>query len=66
MIVDLSEERGITVVLCSHQLHQVQRICHRVGVMMRGRLIAQHSMAELGREGGGLEKMYMNAISQEA
>src|SRR5262249_20911246 len=31
LITGLSRERGLTVVLSSHMLHQVQQMCHRVG-----------------------------------
>ena len=64
LIVGLSRERGITVVLSSHLLNQVQRICHRVGVMMHGRLIAEHRMDEL--EGGDrkLEELYMGYFKE--
>ena len=64
LIVGLSRERGIAVMLSSHLLHQVQRICHRVGVMMQGRLIAQHSMSELKESGDSLEEMYMRYFAE--
>ena len=64
LIVDLSRERGITVMLSSHLLHQVQRICRRVGIMMQGKLIAQHTMAELTEDGGSLEEMYMRYFTE--
>jgi len=41
LIVRLSKEQGITVLLSSHQLHQVQQICDRVGLFVSGKLIAQ-------------------------
>lgn len=48
-------KRKVTVVLCSHQLYQVQKICTQVGILAKGRLVAQGSINELGREaiGGG-------------
>jgi ABC-2 type transport system ATP-binding protein len=39
--------RGITVVLSSHLLHQVQRICDRVGLFNQGRLALEGTVAEL-------------------
>jgi len=65
MIVSLSRERGMTVVVSSHLLHQVQRICQRVGIMMAGRLVAVGTIAELARQAAGgdhepsLEDIYM-------
>lgn len=50
MIVRMREERGMTILLASHLLHQVQRICDRVGIMHRGRLVAQGSLAELSAQ----------------
>jgi ABC-2 type transport system ATP-binding protein len=39
--------QGITVLLCSHMLNQVQEICDRIGVMHHGELIAEGRMDEL-------------------
>ncbi len=48
-------KRGVTIVISSHQLHQVQKVCTRVGIMANGRLVAEGSVDELGRQviGGG-------------
>ena len=57
----------MTVLLCSHLLYQVQRICTRVGIMFRGQMVAQGSMEQLaeqklgvGRQEHSLEQIYMN------
>lgn len=42
-----------TVLLSSHLLSEVEQICDRVGVIRRGRLVAEGTVAEL-RGGGGL------------
>ncbi|MFI8977731.1 ABC transporter ATP-binding protein [Nocardia asteroides] len=46
LIVDLAAD-GHTVLLSSHQLAEVQEICHRVGVIAGGRLLAESTVAEL-------------------
>jgi ABC-2 type transport system ATP-binding protein len=46
LILKLSEE-GITVFLCSHLLEQVQEICHRVGIIFRGKLVREGTLEEL-------------------
>jgi ABC-2 type transport system ATP-binding protein len=38
---------GCTVLLSSHLLGEVQQICDRVGVVSRGRLVAENTVAEL-------------------
>ncbi len=38
---------GITVLLCSHLLGQVQEICDRVGILHRGELVREGALADL-------------------
>jgi|BarGraNGADG00212_2_1021979.scaffolds.fasta_scaffold22850_2 ABC-2 type transport system ATP-binding protein len=40
-------ERGTTVILSSHQLGEVERLCHRVGVLDHGRLVDLATTAEI-------------------
>ena len=47
MIRTLSKEKGITVLLCSHLLHQVQKICDRVGILVDGQLRALGDISKL-------------------
>ena len=46
LIVDL-KRRGITVLLSSHLLAQVQEICDRVGILARGVLVREGRLEEL-------------------
>ncbi len=50
LISDLSRNEGITVLLSSHQLQQVQQICDRVGLFVQGKLIACGDIATLSVE----------------
>jgi ABC-2 type transport system ATP-binding protein len=49
MIKNLNHDHNLTVMLSSHQLQQVQQICNRVGIIVKGRLIVQGEMDELGK-----------------
>jgi len=49
-IAVLSKKDGITVLLSSHHLHQVQQICDRVGIFVKGRLIADGDIPGLSKE----------------
>jgi ABC-2 type transport system ATP-binding protein len=42
--------RGTTVLLSSHQLYQVQKVCQRVGILSSGKMVIEGSIDELGRE----------------
>ncbi len=41
---------GTTVVLSSHQLYQVQRVCHNIGILAKGKMVIQGAIDTLGRE----------------
>jgi len=50
LIANIAREQGMTVILSSHQLHQVQQICSRVGILAKGKIVAEGSVDQLGRE----------------
>jgi len=41
---------GTTVIMSSHRLYEVQRICHDIGILSKGKLVAQGSLDQLGRQ----------------
>jgi len=47
LIRSLARDRGVTLLLASHLLHQVQSVCDRVGIFVAGRMVAQGPMNEL-------------------
>ncbi|HUF41146.1 MAG TPA: ABC transporter ATP-binding protein [Verrucomicrobiae bacterium] len=49
LIAALNREHNLTVLLSSHQLQQVQQICSRVGIIVKGKLIVQGQMDTLGK-----------------
>lgn len=49
LISSLSRDEGLTVLLSSHHLHQVQQICDRVGLFVQGRLIAAGDIKTLSK-----------------
>lgn len=66
LIQSLNHERKITVLFSSHNLYQVQKICHRVGIMIKGKMVAEGSIEALAKEKLGLgdekytlEEIYM-------
>jgi len=61
MILDLKKD-GVTILLSSHLLDQVQRICDRVALFNRGRMALLGTFAELaGRVLGGEHAVIMEA-----
>ena len=45
-------DEGITVLLSSHQLPEVQELCDRVAIVDRGRVVYEGALADLRRQGG--------------
>jgi ABC-2 type transport system ATP-binding protein len=56
LIQALSRDRQMTIFFSSHLLDQVQRISDRIGIMIKGRLVASGPLAELAQRGLGLEE----------
>lgn len=47
LILRLAREEGITVFLSSHLLHEIEQVCNRVGIINRGKLVAEGDVKEL-------------------
>lgn len=47
LIRQLSQAQGLTILLSSHHLHQVQQVCNRVGIFVGGRLLAEGNIETL-------------------
>src|SRR6056297_4014038 len=55
IIVQVNRNFGIDVMLSSHVLEEVERVCDHVVALAEGRLVAQGSMVELAGASGGIE-----------
>ncbi|MFN5083378.1 ABC transporter ATP-binding protein [Brevundimonas sp.] len=47
LIRSLAADDGVTVILASHQLLEVQRVCDRVAILNKGRLVREGAVSEL-------------------
>ena len=50
LIVSLSKAEGLTVIFSSHDLHNVQQVCDRVGLFVNGKLLAEGDIPSLSRK----------------
>ena len=61
LILRLSREEDITVLFSSHHLHQVQQVCDRVGLFIKGQLIAVGDIKSLSQQLFGDELVVVKA-----
>jgi ABC-2 type transport system ATP-binding protein len=53
---------GITIMLSSHQLHQVQAVCDRVGLFHKGKMVLEGAVAALAQQVlAGAYRIHMRA-----
>lgn len=64
LIRSLADNDGVTVVLASHQLLEVQKVCDRVAILNRGKLILEGAVSELTAAGG--ERLHLSLSPIEA
>lgn len=55
LILRLNKEQGLTVLLASHLLHEVQMTCGKVGIINKGRLVVTETIENLSKEMTGAE-----------
>ncbi len=51
LIRALADDEGVTIVLASHQLQEVQRVCDRVAIFNRGKVVAEGRVSDLTAAG---------------
>jgi ABC-2 type transport system ATP-binding protein len=63
LIVRLRDEYGLTIMLSSHLLHEVEQICNRVAIIDEGSIVYQGSVQELvGKD--TLVKIKVNRVDE--
>ena len=59
-------DRGKTIILSTHSMHEVMRLCQRVGIIHRGRLQALGTIPDLLAEHGqtDLEELFFHLVDK--
>ncbi len=50
--IELLKSQGKSVILCTHHLDEAERMCSRFGLMHRGKLVVEGTLAELREQSG--------------
>jgi ABC-2 type transport system ATP-binding protein len=53
LISQIATEHKMTIVMSSHQLNQVERICTDIGIMAKGKLVVEGNLSLLTKKVGG-------------
>jgi ABC-2 type transport system ATP-binding protein len=63
-IINSSVESGVAVLLSSHNMLEVELLCHRIALINDGRIVASGTAAELKKEydAGNIEEAFVKAI----
>lgn len=66
-LIQQLKDEGITMLLSSHLLHQVQAVCDRVGLFRNGRIVLEGPVGELALQVlGGAYRIHVQASNGEA
>ncbi|WP_067844002.1 methionine ABC transporter ATP-binding protein [Amphibacillus sediminis] len=47
LLIDINEKLGLTIILITHEMHVIQKICHNVAVMENGKIVEQGSVLDV-------------------
>ena len=59
LICSLPKERNMTVIISSHLLSEIEQMADQVGIIHRGRMLYQGSLADLETQGDKLEDVFL-------
>jgi ABC-2 type transport system ATP-binding protein len=65
MVLSLRDQHDATVVLTTHDMDEADRMCDRVAVLDRGRIIALDTPDHLKQAGGSMEDVFMRLTHEE-
>ncbi|MGJ9384080.1 methionine ABC transporter ATP-binding protein [Salipaludibacillus sp. CF4.18] len=49
LLIDINKKLNLTIVLITHEMHVIRKICHRVAVMENGRIVEQGPVLDVFR-----------------
>lgn len=58
-LIEQERERGVTVLLSTHILSDVQKVCDQAAIIKKGRIVDVINVKELAKDQGNLEQTFM-------
>lgn len=65
LLVDINKRLGLTIVLITHEMHVIRKICHRVAVMEEGRVVEMGPVLDVFKNPTQqMTKMFVQQVTQ--
>ncbi len=64
-IIQGLNQKGKTVLFSSHSISEVEKLCHRVGILVKGRLVRVVERKEWAVEHGRLEDLFVQTVAPD-
>jgi ABC-2 type transport system ATP-binding protein len=61
-LIERLKESGVAILLNSHLLSEVERVCDNVAILAKGRVLKEGTMSEVVPEGGNLEDVFVQLV----
>ena len=66
LLGELARRERITIFISSHLLAEIEQLCNRVGIIEKGRLVAEGTVAELVKGRGSVQEAVVSATDFDA
>lgn len=64
LVKQLSAEQGITFLISSHMIHELEQLCNRIGILNQGFLVCEGNVQELLTDNNSLEQFYIAQLQR--
>ncbi|WP_035420994.1 methionine ABC transporter ATP-binding protein [Shouchella xiaoxiensis] len=65
LLIDINQKLNLTIVLITHEMHVIQKVCHEVAVMDNGQIVEQGAVHEVFRRPEkSMTKEFVKQLSQ--
>jgi ABC-2 type transport system ATP-binding protein len=62
LLLESYKEKGLTLLLSSHLLSEVEKICDTAAIIDRGRLLVKNTIAAIAKDGESLEDLFIRLV----
>ena len=66
LLQEMARSRGVAVLMCTHLLDDVERLCQRAGLIVEGRTVAEGRLSDLTRRHGGQARYRLRLARPDA